>query len=433
MGTSNSNSVNSKKSNNQERVLKKYLIRMMEAYNNLKILLDIYKNHNRICLDVFIISTKSIENFINCIKDSNVLNDLYQQNLEQKESLEKLKENFNNSNQDNDIKIYYKFEKCKEIAINNKEDENEFIIANKNFISNMNMDINANKEKTVIMNISRINKTKMKIEFQNNDKCLIFEEKSFGIFKFVKDNLDEFENLIYNENNNINLEINNNNNINNNKIINDSQNNYENIIQNPINKVINPINTNSITSQNQSDIEFLQSLQDSLLKKYNDQNNNNNIQYTKLILDNNNVFRNNGYNLMNSNINNNNNQIPNNTINKNYEKINDDFYNFKNKPKNQEKVCHHPNQILEQDKIQIFTNDMNNNMINNMNNNMMNNLNNSINNMTMNNKMNYDMNNNAMNKKSNYNINFSMNNNYNYYNSNNMNNNMMNHMNKNMK
>ena len=78
MGTSNSNSINSKENRYSKSVTDDILNYMrIEAFNDLKALLDIYKNHNRICLDVFLISTKSIKNFIKYIKDSNVLNDLY--------------------------------------------------------------------------------------------------------------------------------------------------------------------------------------------------------------------------------------------------------------------------------------------------------------------------------------------------------------------
>ena len=131
------------------------------------------------------------------------MNDLYQLKVENKESLEKFKENIYNSRPDEDIVIYYEFEKCKEIARNNKEDENEFIIVNKNFLFNMNIDYNINKDKAVIMNISKINNTKMKIEFGNNDKYINFEEKSFGFFKFIDDNLNQLDDLIENDNNNI--------------------------------------------------------------------------------------------------------------------------------------------------------------------------------------------------------------------------------------
>ena len=117
--------------------------------------------------------------------------------------MEKFKENIYNSRPDEDIVIYYEFEKCKEIARNNKEDENEFIIVNKNFLFNINIDYNINKDKAVIMNISKINNTKMKIEFGNNDTYINFEEKSFGFFKFIDDNLNQLDDLIENDNNNI--------------------------------------------------------------------------------------------------------------------------------------------------------------------------------------------------------------------------------------
>ena len=124
----------------------------------------------------------------------------------------------------------------------------------------MNKDYESSKDKTVILNISKINNKKMKIEF-GNDKFINFEEKSFGFFKYIDDNLDNIENLVENDNINIvNSIASNNNNVDNSKINYVSKNNSENKLQNPIYQIFDNNIYNSIKISNQSDIEFMEKL-----------------------------------------------------------------------------------------------------------------------------------------------------------------------------
>ena len=149
----------------------------------ISILNDI-KDKEILTKDVFLISSKSIQKFINCFKDLNILDYLNTQN---EKFLQQLNINFSNCKIDNEIEIYYDFETCKKIAENNKKEENEFIIVNKKFIINMNMNYEDVQDRYVTVNIKKTVDDKMKIYFKGNNHLNIQGKNGFYEFIYIKE------------------------------------------------------------------------------------------------------------------------------------------------------------------------------------------------------------------------------------------------------
>ena len=122
--------------------------RKMEAYKSWVSLSKFIKSKNILITKFFLVSLKSIKNFIKCLKDSNESNDLF---LSEKEFLQKIEDQFNNCNEEDKIEIYNDYEKCKAIAKSNNKEENKFIIVDECFILNMGGTNYHNKD--VILNI----------------------------------------------------------------------------------------------------------------------------------------------------------------------------------------------------------------------------------------------------------------------------------------
>lgn len=76
------------------------------------------KNQKILITEIFIVSIKSIKNFTNCLKESNISDDLF---LSNNEILQKIETSFNNCNEEDTIEIYDDYEKCKKIAQNNEK------------------------------------------------------------------------------------------------------------------------------------------------------------------------------------------------------------------------------------------------------------------------------------------------------------------------
>ena len=171
---------------------------LYDAYLSFKNIYLSIKNDKESILEVFLISAKSISNFIRCIKQTKVINELIEQNNESFESLNILLKKFDEYKLEENIEFYYDYEISNNICQNN--DNNEFIIVNKTFVDNMIIDKKDIDTKKVKLYIDKINKNK--ITFQNSDKYINFEETDFsGLFKFVLDN-DNIDND--NDNNNRN-------------------------------------------------------------------------------------------------------------------------------------------------------------------------------------------------------------------------------------
>ena len=107
----------------------------ISAYNSMIELFNTINNTKRhLTMEIFLISSKSIKNFINCIIQSHILDYLNTQN---KKNLNQLEEQFCNCNEEDNFEIYDDYRKCKTITEKKEENENEFIIVNKNFFINM--------------------------------------------------------------------------------------------------------------------------------------------------------------------------------------------------------------------------------------------------------------------------------------------------------
>ena len=83
-----------------------------DAYLSIKNVLYNIINDEETILEVFLINTDSIFNFIRCIKKSKVLNELEKENNESFESLNNLLNMFDDYDLENNIEIYYDYEKC---------------------------------------------------------------------------------------------------------------------------------------------------------------------------------------------------------------------------------------------------------------------------------------------------------------------------------
>ena len=164
-----------------------------------KIYPENYKSNEK----VYLISTKSILNFIKILNDNNIFEDFHDRFLENKnlniEKEKKLKEEFKNFSLRQVIPIIYSnYPDCKEIF--EKQENNEFIIVDGDFIRNFK--ISDTKFKYVnIVNIIKIEEYYLiTIKFPITEELIIAKEKvdKAGFFEFIE--LEE--NIENNENNN---------------------------------------------------------------------------------------------------------------------------------------------------------------------------------------------------------------------------------------
>ena len=126
--------------------------------------------------DIYLVKAKSIPIFIKLIEDPEVLIDINTNNNDEKTFIEDIYERKNENNGiDKDIIIYNSYQDC--IKIIEKNDENEFIIVEKDFIELIN-----NK---LINNKVALNAYTQTIKF--NSKNLEIKEKRTGIYEFVKE------------------------------------------------------------------------------------------------------------------------------------------------------------------------------------------------------------------------------------------------------
>ena len=131
--------------------------------------------------EIYLISTKSIPNFIKLIEDSKILENKNSSNDQVMEQLEiSLSDLFfrNEYRPEKGIKIYSKFADCKDIMYENDDEKNEFIMVKKNFIEK----IGKAGEKNVLL---KLEKNKNQIYFPDDELSLDFIYKRKGICKFV--------------------------------------------------------------------------------------------------------------------------------------------------------------------------------------------------------------------------------------------------------
>ena len=158
------------------------------AYNSIKTIMNAYKFNHIIELDVFLISTKSIPNFLDCINSSNIEFSSYDEEfLARKEN--ELKKYFLKYKLEENIKIYSDYDECLKISKNKeKQDENEFIMVNQVFVINMKIKNDNLDKKKVLLKIKREDKNKlpMTIYFLISQKEIEFRENENGYFSFVE-------------------------------------------------------------------------------------------------------------------------------------------------------------------------------------------------------------------------------------------------------
>ena len=172
-----------------------------EAYKSMEFILrSINKFKNCTLKDIFLISTKSIPNFINFIEQSSILENLKKNNFKSIENPENiLNDLFQKYALEKNIVFYKDYQICKQLI--GKNEENEFIIVDESFLKNMHFnfqELNKIRYYNVILILStdKNNNTIMKIRFPISNKTVYIKEKKFGFFQFI----DNFNNNNNNEN-----------------------------------------------------------------------------------------------------------------------------------------------------------------------------------------------------------------------------------------
>ena len=145
------------------------------------------ENHSTLN-DIYLLSVKSIPNFIKFIEQEEVLENL---NTDNNDDNKRFKEKFFNGNKtyrlDKIIIIYDSYQNCKDIAEENRTNENAFIMVEKDFIELI-KDNNKLINKKVILN-----KNQMKIKFHSN--LLKIKEKTNVIYEFKKEKKEKEDNF----------------------------------------------------------------------------------------------------------------------------------------------------------------------------------------------------------------------------------------------
>ena len=187
MGTSSSACYDCNDSNEIRRKRNIAKIYFKSFHNIVNILYSISKSKS-VCTEIFLISTKSIPNFIKLINDSKILEKIDFRNSE--EDIGNLENDFIkyiiNYELEKNIKIYSDYQVCKFLI----DTENEFIIVGNQFIENMGMDLEITKKKKVILNINKEKKI-MQIKFPASQKILDIKQIKIAFFKFINNNIED--------------------------------------------------------------------------------------------------------------------------------------------------------------------------------------------------------------------------------------------------
>ena len=155
-----------------------------QAYLSLKDMIIWIKKTNLGAINAYLISRKSIQNFIDIIVKSNILNKLSENDL--LENAEKdLKKSLEEYNLDQNIVFLSNPQECLKYQLEKNSCENEFIIVDTKFIKQMGLDyINSiNKQVEIIVDNK---KSIYRIKFHNHKRILYFKEKKLGIFCFCQ-------------------------------------------------------------------------------------------------------------------------------------------------------------------------------------------------------------------------------------------------------
>ena len=157
-----------------------------KLYNLYKQMIINLKDINKDTLnDIYLISVKSIPNFIKPIEKSNILKIIKEGKENKIISIErKLKKENQNYQLEKEIKIYSDYIPSKTLSENNN-DENEFIIVDMIFVEKMVENFDKYKNKTVNLIFDK-SQSKMEIKFPISGYTLKIKEKRLGIYEFIK-------------------------------------------------------------------------------------------------------------------------------------------------------------------------------------------------------------------------------------------------------
>ena len=151
------------------------------AYKNIKSVHNLIENDTfNSQSSLFLVSTKSIRNFIEIMKNSKVLSPSDESELSEYEK--NLKKSFIKYEQET-IRIYSDYKNC--LSIIDKKEMNEFIIVNEDFMKNMRHPKEEKKEVKLI--VKNRNAHILEVEFSSNEKLEI-KNKETIFYEFIKKN-----------------------------------------------------------------------------------------------------------------------------------------------------------------------------------------------------------------------------------------------------
>ena len=134
--------------------------------------------------NIFLITTNSIQNFINIIKQPEFLNDLENENESVNDEL--LLNKLKNYEGDKKFKLLSNFVECWRLAEQDIEKENEFIIVNKDFIDSMGINMKNPEKMEVTIEFDKLEDVPRNIvKFRTSKKILTFIKKQYKFYKFV--------------------------------------------------------------------------------------------------------------------------------------------------------------------------------------------------------------------------------------------------------
>ena len=143
-------------------------------YKNIKELINKMKDENQLSLETYLITTKSIPNFIRIINQSKIFDYLDQQNDELYLFEQILEKSLQNCEIDTNIKILSNFVECFSLAEQDIEKENEFIIVDDDLFL---PSINIKNKKYIEIEIDNTDKNNSKkiIRFNDSDRVIGFK------------------------------------------------------------------------------------------------------------------------------------------------------------------------------------------------------------------------------------------------------------------
>ena len=148
------------------------------AYLSIKDLLK-WVNQTKIgSIEAYIVSKKSVENYINILIKSGVMKKICEKNYSLEEEEKNLKKEFEKYNIEKSIKIL-KYEDI--IKKNKNNNDNEFIIVDGSFFESMNITVNDNSIKKVEIIIDNINSF---FWIEIDKKIIFFNKSNYGFYRF---------------------------------------------------------------------------------------------------------------------------------------------------------------------------------------------------------------------------------------------------------